>query len=299
MKYALTETISEVMGVPIVERGQNHMLRCPWHVDDRPSLSIDLDTGLFICFGCGEKGGLQKLAKHMQTDVDETYVMLRALEAANGNSFYQEPPDFTELAESYHANVWSMRPGALVDYVVSRGLHGMTVRHFKLGWDPQKGRISMPFWDEDRCIGIKYRFPDGTKASETGTKRYIYNVNDVRGKAAAIICEGESDTHAIWSALYREGLHEDVGVCGIPGASVSKAQWSVFNTEFLWTPKVIVAFDADDAGKKGAAVALSVLGEKAEYRPPLSGKDYAEYLMSGGTLEKSGLRDTLAVRATE
>ena len=52
-------------------RGNDLMLRCPFHAgDDNPSLGVNLSMsngkglrpGTFYCFGCGEKGGWNKLA---------------------------------------------------------------------------------------------------------------------------------------------------------------------------------------------------------------------------------------------
>ncbi len=31
---------------------------CPFHKDENPSLSVNVETGLFNCFGCGEKGNV-------------------------------------------------------------------------------------------------------------------------------------------------------------------------------------------------------------------------------------------------
>ena len=39
------------------------LVLCIFHRDDIPSLSVDLDRGLFHCFGCGEEGGLRRFAK--------------------------------------------------------------------------------------------------------------------------------------------------------------------------------------------------------------------------------------------
>ena len=42
-------------------RGLTH---CLFHgTDRRPSLSVDLDRGLFYCFACGERGGLKRFAE--------------------------------------------------------------------------------------------------------------------------------------------------------------------------------------------------------------------------------------------
>jgi len=41
---------------------------CPFHAEKTPSLSVDLDGGVFHCFGCGEQGGIvdftRKLMEH-------------------------------------------------------------------------------------------------------------------------------------------------------------------------------------------------------------------------------------------
>ena len=38
-------------------------VRCIFHPERTPSLSIDLDRGLFCCFGCGEQGGIRRFAE--------------------------------------------------------------------------------------------------------------------------------------------------------------------------------------------------------------------------------------------
>jgi len=38
------------------------LVRCPFHDDRTPSLSVDLDRGVFHCFGCGEGGGRHRFA---------------------------------------------------------------------------------------------------------------------------------------------------------------------------------------------------------------------------------------------
>jgi hypothetical protein len=46
-----------------VLRGRRGKVHCIFHEPDRtPSLSVDLDRGVFHCFGCGEQGGLRRFA---------------------------------------------------------------------------------------------------------------------------------------------------------------------------------------------------------------------------------------------
>ena len=35
---------------------RNHMLKCPFHDDEKPSMKVYLETGTFHCFGCGRSG---------------------------------------------------------------------------------------------------------------------------------------------------------------------------------------------------------------------------------------------------
>lgn len=39
------------------------LVRCIFHGDERASLSVDLDRGLFHCFGCGMGGGLRRFSE--------------------------------------------------------------------------------------------------------------------------------------------------------------------------------------------------------------------------------------------
>jgi hypothetical protein len=39
------------------------LVRCRFHEDKTPSLSVDLERGLFCCHGCGNKGGIRRFAE--------------------------------------------------------------------------------------------------------------------------------------------------------------------------------------------------------------------------------------------
>jgi len=45
------------LGPSLKDKGKSKaMALCPFHPDKNPSLSLDLDRGIFNCFACGEKG---------------------------------------------------------------------------------------------------------------------------------------------------------------------------------------------------------------------------------------------------
>jgi len=39
------------------------LVHCRFHEDPRPSLSVDLDKGVFHCFGCGVGGGMKRFSE--------------------------------------------------------------------------------------------------------------------------------------------------------------------------------------------------------------------------------------------
>jgi DNA primase len=283
VKYALTDVIEDLLGVPIPERSQNAMVRCPVHGDEHASMSVDLDRGLFVCFGCGIKGGLNTLSRIMDKDLNEGEVLLRSLDAAVTRG-YEDPPDFTSLALNLHLQLRQHKPPTVVKYFLDKGLHGSVIDKFTLGWDPGHQRIAMPYFEDEVAVAVKYRYADGAKGNEKGGKRYIYNVNDIRaGAEAAILCEGESDVHATYSQLLANGLADRIKVVGFPGASASRSNWELYALEFLWVGKVYVAYDADEAGDRGAETPLAVM-DKAVRARPTKGKDMAEHFLNGGTL---------------
>jgi len=54
--------------------GKNYFALCPFHAESNPSFSIDPETGLFYCFGCGAKGNLYQFLRAMKeqgVEIDE------------------------------------------------------------------------------------------------------------------------------------------------------------------------------------------------------------------------------------
>lgn len=268
------------------------MLRCPFHDDDRASLSINLETGLWMCFGCSKRGTIFRLAEYLDQELDGEDVLFRSLKA---DLDPVEPADFRDLAAQLQTNGW-MYPLPIIEYFFSRGIrNGNVIQKFRLGYDPDKKRIAMPYYDGDKVVAIKYRYPDGFKSYEPGSRHYIYNVNEVRvpGIETIIVCEGESDTHAVWSAVDRIATKpHTIAVVGVPGVGSglpSRKMWELYALEFMWANAVYIAFDADDAGDAGAELAMSVIGGKARRMRPVSGKDMAEHLKEGGSLVDAGM----------
>jgi hypothetical protein len=231
------------------------------------------------------------LARLLDGEVDEDNVRVRrALEEVNEH--YEEPKDFAELARKYSLR-GLIPPPQVVRFLNSRAIDEEAVDHWDIGWDRERQRIVMPYWDDGRVPMLKYRYTDGRrkdKDNEKGGRRAILGIDDIRdGAAIVFICEGESDTYALWSYLNRKGMLDGIAVGGIPGASVTADQWAIWSLDLIWSRRVYIAFDGDEAGDRGADTGIRTLGEKASRLRPPDGMDMAGYLLAGGTLGKLGV----------
>lgn len=287
--YALTEPISELLGVPIPERGVNAMLRCPLHEDRSPSFSIHLDEGVWHCFGCEESGTLNGLYRRLGEEVSRDVRLHQAKEKAKAPEVFSR--DFTKKASSLHHALRREdsrgRGRRLVeDTFESRGIRQAAVGHYGLGYDSTIDAISFPYIDTERRVtGIKYRHRNGFKTSEVGSRYGLFDINNIIGKGRVIICEGESDTLAVWSKY-----GDSYGVGGTSGASVSDSQWSTFSLSLLYAERVYLLYDADEAGDRASDNAMRMLGDDkcVRVRPP-DGSDASDWLSAGHTLEEIGL----------
>jgi|SRR6478752_2822992 len=286
MKYALTDVLADLLGERINERNVNTIVRCPLHGERRPSMSFNLDTGLWLCFACGERGNIYQLAEKMGAKLDYNSVVLKVHEASVRAPYIEEEPhDFSALAISQHNALVGQRPSLVFEWLSSRGISTRAIRYFGLGWD--SGRIAFPYWDDGKCIGIKYRDGSGRKTYEEGSRRGIYNIDRVRLRPVVYLMEGESDTLAMWQHL-TDTVEPDrlrsIGVGGFPGTGASSSQWETQALDLLLATTVYVAYDADDAGDKGAEVVMKAIGDKAVRLRPTLGNDFNEHFMNGGTL---------------
>ena len=70
--------------------GKNGVALCPWHEDHTPSLSIDVQSGAFTCFGCDRKGSIfdyhtpDQAKLHKDIEDTKEYILLAQDVGATG-----------------------------------------------------------------------------------------------------------------------------------------------------------------------------------------------------------------------
>jgi DNA primase len=280
-KYAMTPLLEEALGISIPESHQNASLLCPLHRERNKSFSINLEEGVWICFACGQRGNYESLCRRLGEPIDGDYRIARALRDAAREPIEQR--NLTPLANHLHRNALRGRGLEVVKtFLESRQSSLEAIDVFSLGYSEESGAICFPYPDNDGVVrGIKYRFGDGSKSAESGSRFDAFHPELGVGKEKVYVFEGESDTICGWSRL---GDHD--GVIGTSGAGLSEAQWERMAILFIFARMVILVYDADDAGDRCAEIGLRVLGEKARRGRPTRGKDFSDHVLAGGTVEE-------------
>lgn len=128
---------------------------CPFHNEKTPSFRVNPERGAFMCFGCGEKGGLfQFMMKIESLPFPE---VVRRLGHEVGVEIVVEESDDAETARRkrllellercshyYHELLVKSPLGKeALEYLYRRGLDKATIDRFRLGWAPTGGTALM------------------------------------------------------------------------------------------------------------------------------------------------------------
>jgi DNA primase len=127
---------------------------CPFHEEKTPSFSVNVEEGLYYCFGCQAKGDAITFVR--ETQHLDFIDALRQLADRAGIQLHEDRDagacgwrdksvlyDAVERAVAwYHERLLSAPDaGRARDYLRSRGYDAETVREFRLGWAPDE-------WDQ-------------------------------------------------------------------------------------------------------------------------------------------------------
>lgn len=143
---------------------------CPFHAERTPSFAVNLELGVYLCFGCQAKGDAITFVRETQHldfvgSVEwlaaRTGITLRYTDVREGEGRRRR----TRLVEAmeravdwYHQRLLTHPDaGAARAYLRSRGLDGDEVRAYRIGWAPDA-------WDE---LARGLRLPDDVW-SDTG-----------------------------------------------------------------------------------------------------------------------------------
>lgn len=225
--------------------------------DRDPSMSWDSNALQFYCFGCGMKIDLYGYYReHLNYPHQEVVSELLGNEEYNKTSIKKNRDVFTEEAERV-----SPISQECIDYIKSRGITEETIKDFKLG--TYNNQIAFPYYKYETVIGYKTRKPSRDVGKPkmrniTGSKPFLYNMQNVEAGPELIICEGEFDCMVISQCGYKNVVSVGAGANSL---NTLLEQAKDYLDKFI---NLIVVSDNDEAGQNMDTVFINKYGNKAK-----------------------------------
>ena len=230
------------LSVPVQFSGEKEVLcPCPFHKDKTPSCTVNLDKRVFKCFACPAKGDFVTLLTGF-LQVDRASVV-RDLASRYGVA--SAKPIANETIERFHDAIWEAKP--LLQELYNRGLTDESIRRFRLGYDADSGRITIPIPNAaHQYVNIRKYLPGAPGREKMKNLKgrghmTLFPVEQLKYDNL-IICGGEVKAIAVAQHMNAFGYG---AVCATGG----EGNWSpLFNRE-LHDKNVFVCFDIDSAGE--------------------------------------------------
>jgi DNA primase len=244
---AALELSPELMGKELV-------CQCPFHHEHgNPNLEINSETGLWLCWVCGQKGNLAQLIQD-----------LRSVSYREAVHFLEEYSDVPTIEEIKSRNLRELeqilKPPTNKTYPavdITSYLHGrswwrhirhfddQTIRKFSLGYDSARHRAIIPVCYFGKWIGIIRR-----ATSDRQVPRYLYNSSFPKSDLLyawdyvfdetnrCVLVEGPTDSIRGHSFGFTNTM-------AILGTSISARQQQLISDRF---DEVVLFMDNDPAG---------------------------------------------------
>ena len=280
-------------------------LKCLYHSDRKPSATVNVKSGFYVCHVCGSFSPYRFLveiagiapedASYFINDyLRELYVKdertgsyLRAFPHYDPSHTYIPTPgqeeEFEEFIKEAKARLRPELP-IVQEYITARGIKYEMLERFEWGYvphDEEAGQVEclvVPFRVRGKIRAIRGRAYDGRKGAVKNSRFSLWNLDSLEGKSQAVIVEGESDALRTIQALEACGV--DIPVVSVPGNNFRK-EWK---REFEGIRTVYLIPQDDDASANFVRSALAVLGEERckvvelPWKPGDVGKDICEWL---------------------
>jgi DNA primase len=247
--------------------GDNVMACCVFHDERSPSFGVNVETGVYNCFGCGARGTIGHLVKVLDK-FDTVYDAETYLIQMYGRYAISVDDDLKlEFGDEGGRQDYWISEDVLKQYsfrhpyLSGRGIEESWQRFFGIGYSKQHRAITIPWRDElGRLIANKFRsvgdkkfwydppLPPGLK------KETLWSLDKVlkHGFTKVALTEAEIDGMSVWQA----GAPRKIGNAGIGGNQFNKEQANKL-IRLLPTDSEIIAFTDNDEGGELAKERIS------------------------------------------
>lgn len=191
------------------QSGDDWQCLCPFHRDKRPSFNFNVRRGVFICYACGERGGIEKLMEHMairQVPDPSLEDVQSALEKLKPE---KEARIYPELWLERFKIDWR-RDVRAVEHLNGRHLKRELIEQWGIGYEAATDSITIPIRNRDGAlIGVyrrslkanpkqRYKYPIGFRASQN-----LFGFSECERKRPLVVCEGAFDALPFWNVGYQ------------------------------------------------------------------------------------------------
>lgn len=267
---------SGVLGFdPSIVKGDEAQARCPFHDDSKPSLSVNVKTGKWKCYAgkCGLGGDRELFEKYIKEG------------GGRGVSIELTPT----MVQDQHEIL--MRSDGPLKYVKDiRGISETAIKKHKIGFDGE--RILVPILKDGQPINFRrFRRPGQGGDKVLNMKGHgaaaIFPEEVLKENIEILLCEGE------WDALV--AIDNGFNAVTLTGGA---GTFPTDLAEYFLGKDVIIAYDCDAAGRKGAKEAAAKLARKAKRVRILdlelsNGQDISDWFLKVGQSAKD-LQDKMA-----
>lgn len=137
--------------IPVTKKGKDYWAVCPFHADKNPSMKLNVEDGLYYCFGCKASGNIFTFVMKMD---NLTFVeALEKLARIAGVDIVEETPEarrklsrekevlklHKELNDAFVRNLRTIKnreTARALDYIHERGFGDDVIESFSIGWSP-------------------------------------------------------------------------------------------------------------------------------------------------------------------
>lgn len=250
----------------IESRGEGYYV-CPFcNSGDRKNYTaaFHINGTRYKCFSCNEGGDIFDLVAHMENlppdwkkHYNRTLKIMRSYldgnkPEKNTKSKEEHVPefctivDYTEYLHKCHENV------SQTEYFTNRGLSQKTIDKFKLGYDPEKNLVTIPYNLD--CKGYVDR------VLWDGNSKYYKHGNEIFNIKA--LYSGNSDYVFVVEGQIDAMSFEEIGLCAVGLGGVNEVSKLVQMLKEKPSNKVLVlALDNDKAGKRATGKFIEELAE--------------------------------------
>jgi DNA primase len=179
-------------------------IKCIFHEENNPSLSINLEKGYYHCHTCKEKGDVYALVMKMEHCDFKT-----AKYRVTGDGRISVLSE-AEVVEAHSRLLNSKHIQSML--FTHRGWMLKTIVKFKLGWKDK--RVQIPIYDTNGELKNIRKYLVGSKPTKQNPKftgvrghndNYFFPINNLTNDKFIMLCAGEPDTILACQLGYNAG----------------------------------------------------------------------------------------------